>query len=68
MRRYHYDPLVYAGFTLPSPLFSLNNGIPAYRARPRYNSEYVWNIKALEAIGATATDYHTEELWFSTPE
>lgn len=68
IRRYHYDPTVYTGLTLPNPLFSVNNGKPAYRARPRYNSEYVWNIKALEAIGATATDYHTIELWFSTPE
>lgn len=68
MRRYHYDAAVYTGFVLPSPLFAFNNGEPAYRARPRYNSEYVWNIKALEAIGATATDYHTKELWFSTPE
>lgn len=68
MRRYHYDAAIYTGFVLPNPLFSFNNGNPAYRARPRYNSEYVWNIKALEAIGATATDYHTKEQWFSTPE
>jgi hypothetical protein len=67
MRRHHYDPAVYTGFTLPAILASTNNGIPAYRARPRYNSEYVWNIKALEAIGATNLDYHTYEPWFSKP-
>lgn len=68
VRRYHYDPAVYTGFTLPNPLFSDNNGKPAYRARPRYNSEYVWNVAALEKIGGTNPDYHTYELWFSIPE
>lgn len=68
IRRYNYDAAVYTGFVLPNPLFSFNNGYPAYRARPRFNSEYMWNIKALEAIGATATDYHTKKPWFITPE
>ena len=68
IRRHDYDDAVYTGFVLPNPLFSFNNGKPAYRVRPRYNSEYVWNIAALEAIGATATDYHTKEQWFTTPE
>lgn len=67
MRRYRYDPAVYPTFTLPSPLAAENGGKPAYRARPRYNSEYVWNIKALEAIGATNLDYHTYEPWFIKP-
>jgi hypothetical protein len=67
MRRYHYDNTIYTGFALPNTIFSTNNGKPSYRARPRYNSEYVWNIQALEKIGATALDYNTVEQWFSQP-
>ena len=72
MRRYHYDidaaEPVYAGFELPDPLYLSNNGNPAYRARPRYNSEYMWNKDALEVLGAYEEDYHTYETWFSKPE
>ncbi len=67
MRRYHYDPAVYTGFVPPNPLYATNNGKLAYRARPRYNSEYVWNVKALDAIGALALDYNTVEPWFIQP-
>jgi hypothetical protein len=68
MRRYEYDDAVYRGFVLPSPLSSTNNGGTVQRIRPRYNSEYVWNVKALEQIGALATDYHTKKLWFVLPD
>lgn len=72
MRRYHYDidasNPVYKGFELPDPLYITNNGNPAYRARPRYNSEYMWNKDALEVLGAYEEDYHTYETWFSKPE
>lgn len=61
MRRHHYSTSVYPNLTFPA----FSNGAPAYRARPRYNSEYVWNVKALEGIGALATDYHTKEQWFT---
>ncbi len=74
MRRFHYtdiDPAtgsqVYAGFSLPSVLNVYNAGKPAYRARPRYNSEYLYNIPALQVIGALASDYHTKEHWFMQP-
>lgn len=78
MRRYHYtdvDPEtaapVYAGFTPPSgtSLHSTNNGKLVYRTRPRYNSEYLYNIPSLTAIGAypVGNDYHTKECWFSKP-
>lgn len=67
MRRYYYDPAVYTGFSVPSPLFATNNGRLAYRARPRFNSEYVWNVNALKAIGALALDYNTVEPWFLLP-
>lgn len=78
MRRYHYldlDPItgqqVYRNFAVPSVasgvMFPDNGGKLAYRVRPRYNSEYVWNIAELTRIGATQIDYHTVECWFSKP-
>jgi len=76
MRRYHYtdlDPVtgqqVYAGFTPPSgiDLFTNNASKLVYRCRPRYNSEYLYNIAALLSVGALALDYHTKQQWFSLP-
>ncbi len=78
MRRFHYtdiDPAtnaqVYVNFTPPSgtSLFSQNLGKMVYRSRPRYNSEYLYNIPSLTAIGAypVGNDYHTKETWFSRP-
>jgi hypothetical protein len=74
MRRYHYtdlDPVsgtqVFRGFAPPTTLFSMNAGKVVQRVRPRYNSEYVWNLPGLEAIGATAPDYHTKPLWITEP-
>jgi hypothetical protein len=64
MRRYDYSNSVYTGFTLPNPLFIDNNGKPAYRFRPRYNSEYVWNLEALKKIGGDLPDFHTKKPWF----
>jgi hypothetical protein len=65
MRRYNYSPDVYTGFVLPTSLFPDNNGLPAQRVRPRFNSEYVWNRDALAKIGADLPDYHTKPLWFT---
>jgi Starch-binding associating with outer membrane len=74
MRRYHYtdpDPAtglqVYLGLALPNPFFANNFGKPVYRVRPRFNSEYVWNVEELRRIGALNLDYHTYETWFSKP-
>jgi hypothetical protein len=74
LRRYHYTDIdattgtqVYKGFTLPTNFFPDNNGKPAYRVRPRYNSEYVWNVDALTQIGGFNPDFHTYECWFSKP-
>lgn len=76
LRRYHYtdlDPVtgmqVYADFTLPtgSDLYPNNNGKWPYRARPRYNSEFLYNIAALDLVGGRELDYHTKEQWFSKP-
>ncbi len=67
MRRYNYSSDVFLGFTLPTTtqLSADNNGKPAQRVRPRYNSEYVWNRNSLDLIGGNNNDYHTYELWFS---
>ena len=83
MRRYHYtdsDPAtgaqVYAGFTTPAgtSLFPNNGGKLVYRARMRYNSEYLYDIPSLMQIGAVSDmlgtqvlDYHTKPTWFSQP-
>jgi hypothetical protein len=74
LRRYHYtdvDPetgkQVFEGFTIPTNLYPDNNGLPAYRIRPRYNSEYVWNRESLDKIGGLALDYHTKPTWIVTP-
>ena len=74
MRRFHYTDLdekaggqVYADLVVPSgiDLFVNNAGKLTYRARPRYNSEYLYNVAELERLGALALDYHTKEQWFS---
>ena len=56
MRRYHYtdiDPAsgkqVFPGFAPPTTLYPDNGGKIVQRIRPRYNSEYVWNVPALDA-------------------
>lgn len=81
MRRYHYTDLemgttrqVYTNFEPPAPgdLFRDNMLKFVYRARPRYNSEYLYNVDALNQVGAMSgnsqvLDYHTREMWFSQP-
>jgi Starch-binding associating with outer membrane len=74
MRRYHYTDTfngepVYRDFVPPSgvDLYTNNGGKLIYRLRPRFNSEYVWNLNELNRIGASALDYHTKECWFSQP-
>ena len=76
MRRYHYIDLdentgqqVYRDFVPPtgSDLYINNATKLVYRVRPRYNSEYVWNLNELNRIGASALDYHTKRCWFSEP-
>lgn len=76
MRRFHYTDVeagqttpVYADLVVPTGinLFANNNGKLVQRARPRYNSEYLYNVSELTRIGAIALDYHTLEQWFSKP-
>jgi Starch-binding associating with outer membrane len=74
LRRYHYTDIesgttgqVYADFIPPSgaDLYVNNNGKLPYRARPRYNSEYLYNVAELTRLGAIDLDYHTKEQWFT---
>lgn len=74
MRRYHYtdiDPAtgnqVYANFVVPSGsfLYPTNGGKGVYRCKPRYNSEYLYDVPELTRIGALNADYNTYEMWFS---
>lgn len=79
LRRFHYtdsDPTggspgqVYTNFNPPvaPDLFTPDNGGKlVYRVRPRFNSEYVWNVNELRRIGADLIDYHTKRMWFSEP-
>jgi len=73
------DPTkVYKGYYLAPALVTnrkatynaLNEGSPCYRIRPRYNSEYMWNVPSLEKlkpISGTATNYHCAIPWFAYP-
>ena len=70
MRRYNYDEVnIYPSYTRLSItlLYPDNGGKLAERLRPRYNSEYLWNIEALKKVGAYEPDYHTKKVWFSIP-
>ncbi len=70
MRRFQYDPLIYPAQTiLTQTQFYPDNGganFP-YRARPRYNSEYVWNIESLKKFNGDKQDFHTTKPWFLLP-
>jgi hypothetical protein len=48
----------------------LNEGSPAYRIRPRFNSEYMWNkpsLEVLKPISGLADKYQTSIPWFAYP-
>ncbi|AYD48671.1 SusD/RagB family nutrient-binding outer membrane lipoprotein [Arachidicoccus soli] len=78
MRRFHYtdnDPAtgkqVYVGFVpAGGTLYPDNGGAYVYRVRPRYNSEYIYDIPSLRLIGAVSgvspvPNYHTLKTWFA---
>lgn len=67
MRKYNYDPAIFVGYVPVASLYPDNSGKLAQRVRPRYNSEYLWNVGELQKIGALALDYHTMPVWFSIP-
>lgn len=69
---------IYKGFYLPSAdvlnrrtkMATINQGSPYFRLRPRYNSEYMWNLPSLKKIlpiPGDAENYHTSMVWFSIP-
>ena len=48
-----------------------NYGSPCYRIRPRYNSEYMWNLNslgALKPIAGDALNYQCSIPWFAYPD
>ena len=80
MRKYHYngdiDPAttkpVYVDFITPPTapinyLITTNLGKLVYRCRPRFNSEYLYNIPELTRVGALNADYNTYQPWFAQP-
>lgn len=76
MRKYHYTDLdptsglkVFRNFETVEigRLAADNIGKLAYRIRPRYASEYVWNRAALDKIGGLAIDFHTVQPWIFKP-
>ncbi|MRG44407.1 SusD/RagB family nutrient-binding outer membrane lipoprotein [Chitinophaga sp. SYP-B3965] len=76
LRKYEYNKYiapgtttpVYRTFALPQTFNGLNAGpFPVQRARPRFNSEYVWNADELKRIQADFSNYHTKPIWFAIP-
>jgi hypothetical protein len=72
------DTKVYKGFYLaPAQVqgrkgtyYTQNHGSPCFRIRPRYNSEYMWNVPSLESllpISGTAENYQCSIPWFAYP-
>jgi len=70
---------VYKGFylgaanveTRRSKFATTNLGSPCYRLRPRYNSEYMWNLPSLKLllpIAGDADNYQCSMPWFSIPK
>ena len=67
MRRYEYSTTIFKGYVKPTTIYPDNAGKEVYLLRPRYNSEYIWNVPALKIIGALDADYHTKKPWFILP-
>lgn len=74
LRKYNYNVgdtkgnnPYFGTYFFPTSFSADNGGKPAQRHRPRYNSEYLWNLEALKKIGADKIDYHTVKMWFSEP-
>lgn len=70
MRRYDYEnTTIYPGFVKGTSLelFPDNAGQLATRVRPRFNSENLWNVDPLNAVGGFAPNYHTKPVWFAQP-
>lgn len=74
LRKFNYNVGDAAGnnpylgvFVFPTTFFPDNGGKPGQRYRPRFNSEYLWNLDALKKVGGDKVDYHTYPMWFAQP-
>jgi len=67
LRKYQYNPAVFIGYVPVASLYPDNSNKLVQRVRPRYNSEYLWNVSELQKIGALNADYHTVPVWFTKP-
>lgn len=67
LRKYQYSSTVFIDYVPVASLYPDNGGKLVQRARPRYNSEYLWNVAELQKIGALALDYQTVPVWFTKP-
>ncbi len=70
LRKHHYSASVFTQYKqLDAADFAATAagvGLYAYRLRPRFNSEYVWNKPELAVWGALLPTYSYLETWFST--
>lgn len=67
LRKHHYNATTFRQYyQIPTDNLLLG-GKYAYRFRPRYNSEYIWNADELRKWGGLDVDYMTKETWFSQP-
>lgn len=69
LRKYHYSSSVYRTYKQleTGDFYDRNLGRYAYRLRPRYASEYIWNRDELEKWGGLYGNYHTFETWSNLP-
>lgn len=63
MRKYRYDPTIFRQYIqLTGVQLELNSY--CYRVRPRFNSEYAWNVEALQKFGGLEANYVSQPTWF----
>lgn len=65
MRKYKYDATIFRQYIQLSGA-QLELGDYCYRVRPRFNSEYAWNVEALNKFGGLEADYVIKPTWFVT--
>lgn len=63
MRKYKYDTNIFRQYIALSGT-QLEIGDYCYRVRPRFNSEYAWNVEALNKFGGLEANYVTKPTWF----
>lgn len=63
MRKYKYDTTIFRQF-IPLSGSQLVHGDYCYRIRPRFNSEYMWNLEGLEKFGGLEANYVIQPVWF----